>query len=98
MGRVALELRRLAHSSAIVRFSLATLRSARDTPCRSLTELATRLEAAHPVRLTPQAESEKIAEGTVVLNDPTCAQRFLAVLDVRATGRSVGGTAGAPAS
>jgi len=98
MGRVALELRRLAQSSAIIRFSLATLRSARDTPCRSLADLAAQWEAAHPARLVPQRESSKITEGTLILNDATCAQRFLAVLDVRTTGRSEGGTAGAPAS
>jgi hypothetical protein len=84
MGRVALELRRLAHSTAVVRLTLATVRSARTEACRTLPELADRLETADPVRLVTQGEEVKIAEGTIVLNDPLVAQRFLAVLTVRA--------------
>jgi uncharacterized ferritin-like protein (DUF455 family) len=87
MGRVAHELRRLAHSAAIVRFSLATLRSARDAACRTPPDLAARLESDDPVRLTTQGEATVIATGTTVLNDPQRAQRFLGVLSVRDVGR-----------
>jgi len=83
MGRIAFELRRRAHSSATVKFSLATLRSARDLGCRTLTDLAAHLESKHPVRMVSQGGSTLIGEGTIILNDPQRAQRFLAVLDVR---------------
>lgn len=82
MGRVAHELRRLADSAAIVRFSLATRRSERHCPARSLPELAARLEAAHPVVTNTRGDATVITSGTVVLNDPRAAQRFLAVLTV----------------
>jgi hypothetical protein len=87
MGRVAHELRRRAHSAAIVQFSLATLRSARDATSRTLPELAARLESADPVRLTTQGEATVIAAGTTIVNDPQRAQRFLGVLSVRNVGR-----------
>lgn len=83
MGRVALEARRFAHSASIVRFSLATLRSARTHGCRSLPELAGHLESRRPVRLVQQGATEVIAEGTVVLNEAHTAQRFLAVLEIK---------------
>jgi uncharacterized ferritin-like protein (DUF455 family) len=94
MGRVALELRRLAHSSSRLHFSLATLRSTQPThPCPSLTALAAQLEAENPVRLRPQGDTVKIDKGTLILNDPTTAQRFLAVLTVHPSGRSPAGPA-----
>lgn len=83
MGRVALEARRFAHSAAVVRFSLVTLRSAPHPTCRSLAELAARLENDDPVQLVTQGKHEVIARGAVVLNDARTAQRFLAVLNVR---------------
>lgn len=94
MGRVALELRRLAHSSSRLHFSLATLRSTQPTrPCPSLIALAAQLEAENPVRLRPQGDSVKIDKGTLILNDPTTAQRFLAVLTVHPGGRPPAGPA-----
>jgi uncharacterized ferritin-like protein (DUF455 family) len=87
MGRVALELRRRAHSTAVVRFSLATLRSARTVSVRTLPELASLLENSDPPRLVTQGASTVLAAGTTILNDPELAQRFLAVLTVRPTGR-----------
>jgi hypothetical protein len=94
MGRVALELRRLAHSSSRLHFSLATLRSAQPTrPCQSLSALAAQLETENPVGLRPQGDTVKIDKGTLILNDPTTAQRFLAVLTVHPGGRSPAGPA-----
>ena len=87
MGRVAHELRRLAHSAAIVRFSLATVRLARHAGCRTLPDLAARLEGDDPVRQGAQGETTVITAGTTVLNDAQRAQRFLAVLSVRAGSR-----------
>lgn len=83
MGRVTWELRRLAHSAATVRFSLTTLRSPVAQGARSLEELAQRLQEAHPARMERQGSKPCLTEGTLVLNDPMRAQRFLAVLEVR---------------
>ncbi len=82
MGRVAWELRRLAHPSARVRFHLASLAEARAAGCSDLAAYARHLEHTDPWRLSTRQDITRLEHGTLVLNDPLRAQRFLGVLRV----------------
>lgn len=82
MGRVAWELRRLAHPDCRVRFRLATLDEARQGGFPTLAAYAQKLEAEDPWQLTTRQGLTRLERGTLVLNDPIRAQRFLGVLSV----------------
>jgi uncharacterized ferritin-like protein (DUF455 family) len=83
MGRVTWELLRIAAPARMVRFSLATLSTARRHGCRSLVELARRLEANDPVKIETVNGRPRLASGTVILSDAATATRFLGVIEVR---------------
>ena len=83
MGRVAWELRRLAIPSARIHFSLATRVTARTAGCASLLEYARQIERQDPLICDASNARRSLAQGTLVLNDASQAQRFLAVLEVK---------------
>ncbi|MGI8604803.1 MAG: ferritin-like domain-containing protein [Verrucomicrobiales bacterium] len=82
MGRVAWEILRITAPHRKVRFSIATLATARVEGFRSLQEYAARLETTDPVVNATGPGPPKISTGTLILNDATRAHRFLAVLQV----------------
>ncbi len=92
MGRLTLELSRLAAPARLVRFSLRTLVHARAAGHQRLDTYAAALEAANPVRMSPTG---RIDRGLAVLNEATHARRFLAVVEVTEvkTGGAIGSTA-----
>jgi uncharacterized ferritin-like protein (DUF455 family) len=83
MGRVTFELLRIAAPARAVRFSLATLTTARARGLRSLDELAQTLEYNDPVKIETINGRPRVASGTLILNDPATAARFLGVIEVR---------------
>jgi hypothetical protein len=83
MGRVAVELLRVAAPARTIRFSLATFSSARAAGCRSLAEFAAVLERDDPLVVDTAGGRRHLGNGTLVFNDAARAARFLAVVEVR---------------
>jgi hypothetical protein len=83
MGRVAFELLRITAPARMVQFSLATITAARARGVRSLIELGAVLEKCHPTQVVIINGQPRLASGTIILNEPARAARFLGVIEVR---------------
>ena len=83
MGRVALELARQVVKGVPMRFEIRSYRDFKHYQVRSLVDLALAIERESvPSLLTYQNGGRRLKSGNVILNDPSQAQRFIAVLRV----------------
>ena len=83
MGRVALELGRQVVKGVSMRFEILSRRDFKRYEVASLVELASVIESAAPPNLvTYKNGRRRLKSGNVILNDPSQAQSFLAVLRV----------------
>lgn len=84
MGRITLELRRLAHPGRNMTFRLLSDSRLARTPFRTLRDYAAHLAEADPLTMDDSTRGRRITGGTLVLNDPARAARFLAIASVSA--------------
>ncbi len=82
MGRVTLDLRRWVDPSKNSRFRIAHRRAILAEGHASLAAWARHLQAQSPPQLAPTSSGQRLVSGTVVLNDPACAEAFLGILTI----------------
>ncbi|MDQ8200247.1 DUF455 family protein [Pelagicoccus enzymogenes] len=82
MGRIALELGQRNAATSVGFFEVVSKAQIKKRAGQSLSEFCERQTAAYPVKLSAE-KKPRIEEGTLALNDPQQAQRFLALYHVR---------------
>ena len=82
MGRVALDLRRFIDPSKTAKFRIVHRRSLLAEGHSSIASYAEILRRKNPPVPAETSSGRRIVSGTLVLNDPTQAEAFLATLTV----------------